>query len=54
MKDSLSDNGLLVFGKNEHSQMVDENTLPNVMMKLGFKPLNKLDNKHATVWQKVS
>lgn len=54
MKDSLSDNGLLVFGKNEHSQMVDENTLPNVMMKLGFKPLNKLDNKQATVWQKVS
>ena len=54
MKDSLSDNGLLVFGKNEHSQMVDENTLPKVMMKLGFKPLNKLDNKYATVWQKVS
>ncbi len=54
MKDSLSDNGLLVFGKNEHSQMVDENTLPKVMIKLGFKPLNKSDNKHVTVWQKVS
>lgn len=54
IKDSLSENGLLVFGKDESKQMIDEKTVPNIMTKLGFKALNKIDDKNVTVWQKIS
>ena len=53
IKDSLNDNGILVFGEEEPLQMADDKTVPKVMKRLGFVPMNETSEHYANVWQKV-
>jgi len=53
IKNSLNDNGILVFGVDEPAQLMDDKTVPKVMTKLGFKPLNKTSEHPANVWEKI-
>lgn len=50
-KNCLNENGLVVFGENEELQMLDDKTVPKVMKKLCFTPLNKTDKHDANVWK---
>lgn len=50
-KNCLKENGLVVFGEEEDKQLLDNITVPKVMKKLGFEPLNKTDKHEANVWK---
>lgn len=50
IKTSLNPNGLIVFGSNEKGQILNDNLIPERLIKNGFKPLNGT-KETATVWQ---
>ena len=50
-KNSLNKDGIVVFGENEGPQMGDFETVPKVMNKLGFLPLNETVNHKPNVWK---
>lgn len=50
-KNCLNDGGIVVFGEDEGMQMMDFDTVPKVMKKLGFTPLNKTKEHSANVWR---
>jgi hypothetical protein len=41
----------VVFGENEAPQMGDAVTIPKVMEKVGYTPLNATDKHPANIWQ---
>ena len=49
-KAKLKPKGLIVFGENEAVQMSDSTTVPKVMKKLGFIPLNETKEHQANIW----
>lgn len=51
VKNNLNPKGIFVLGQNEYLQVLDYDTLPQILKKFGFKPICNIEGVE-TVWQK--